>query len=54
MFKAVLLAITFAVSFAIMFLGIIIAIHFETWLGLMVSFGGLVSFWRFLPEVNYE
>ena len=53
--RAVLMAIAFATSFAIMILGIILAIHSEyTWTGLMVSFAGLVSFWRFLPEVNYE
>ena len=53
--RAVAIAIAFATSFAIMFLGIILVIHSEyTWTGLGVSFAGLVSFWRFLPEVNYE
>ena len=51
----VILAIAFAVSFAIMMLGIILAIHSPfTWTGVMVSFAGLISFWRFLPETNSE
>ena len=50
----ILLAVAFATSFAIMFLGIILVIHSEyTWVGLGVSFAGLISFWRFLPEKNY-
>ena len=33
MFNAVMLAITFALSFALMFLGVIVLIHFQTWIG---------------------
>ena len=51
--RAVLMAISFALCFALMFLGIILAIHSPfTWTGVLVSFAGLVSFWRFLPETN--
>ena len=51
----IILAIAFATSFGLMFLGIILAIHSPfTWTGIMVSFAGLISFWRFLPEANRE
>ncbi len=50
----ILLAVAFAVSFAIMFLGLVLAVYSPfTWTGVLVSFAGLVSFWRFLPETNY-
>ena len=49
MFNAVMLAVTFALSFALMFLGVIVLIHFQTWLGgLMILVGGL-RFFRDLP-----
>jgi hypothetical protein len=51
MFNAVMLSITFALSFALMFLGVIVSIHFETWLGLiMVVVGGL----RFFRDLHYN
>ena len=51
MFNAVLLSITFALSFALMFLGVIVSIHFETWLGLiLVVVGGL----RFFRDLHYN
>ena len=51
----IILAIAFATSFGLMFLGIILALHSPfTWTGIMVSFAGLISFWRFLPETNRE
>ena len=34
MFNAIMLSITFALSFALMFLGLIVAIHFEIWIGI--------------------
>ncbi|MDA9679113.1 hypothetical protein N9T79_00145 [Candidatus Pelagibacter sp.] len=50
MFNAVLLAVTFALSFALMFLGVIFLIHFQTWLGgLMILVGG----YRFFRDLQY-
>jgi len=46
MFNAVLLSITFALSFALMFLGVIVSIHFETWLGLILIGVGALRFFR--------
>ena len=46
MFNAVLLSITFALSFALMFLGVIVSIHFETWLGLILIVVGGLRFFR--------
>ena len=51
MFNAVLLSITFALSFALMFLGVIVSIHFETWLGLiLIGIGAL----RFFRDLHYN
>ena len=51
MFNAVLLAITFALSFALMFLGVIITLHFQTWIGVaMILIGGL----RFFRDLHYN
>tara|TARA_E500000331_G_C17058957_1_gene627338 strand:+ start:232 stop:387 length:156 start_codon:yes stop_codon:yes gene_type:complete len=51
MFNAILLSITFALSFALMFLGVIISIHFSGWIGLaMVVVGGL----RFFRDLHYN
>ena len=52
MFHAILLAIGFAVSFALLFFGIIIAVHFNTWLGLIISAVGFIKFWSYLPELQ--
>jgi hypothetical protein len=46
MFNAILLSITFALSFALMFLGVIVSIHFETWLGLILIVVGSLRFFR--------
>ena len=46
MFNAIMLSITFALSFALMFLGLIVAIHFETWIGLVMVLGGGLRFFR--------
>ena len=46
MFNAIMLSITFALSFALMFLGLIVAIHFQTWIGLAMVLGGGLRFFR--------
>ena len=46
MFNAVMLSITFALSFALMFLGVIVSIHFKTWLGLILIGVGALRFFR--------
>ncbi len=51
----VLLAVAFAVSFAIMFLGLLMFIFHDQaqipyYVGLLVSLAGVISFIRFLPE----
>ena len=51
MFNAVLLSITFALSFALMFLGVIVSIHFETWLGLILI---VVDGLRFFRDLHYN
>mgnify|MGYP005993435533 CR=1 FL=1 len=50
--RAILLAISFALCFALMFLGVIIAIHVETWLGLALVLVAGIKFWSYLPETN--
>ena len=51
MFNAIMLAVTFALSFALMFLGVIVAIHFETWIGfVMIIMGSL----RFFRDLHYN
>ena len=52
MFKAILLSISFALCFALMFLGIIISIHVETWLGLLLTVVAGVKFWSYLPQTQ--
>ena len=57
MVKAIALAIAFAASFALMMLGILLAIHHAdahvpVWTGLLIAFAGFGSFWRFLPETK--
>ena len=51
----ILLAVAFAVSFAIMFLGFLMFIYHDEaqipyYVGLLVSLAGVISFIRFLPE----
>jgi hypothetical protein len=51
MFNAVMLAVTFALSFALMFLGVIVLFHFETWIGFaMIIIGSL----RFFRDLHYN
>mgnify|MGYP006212256917 CR=1 FL=1 len=51
MFNSVMLAVTFALSFALMFLGVIVLFHFETWIGLaMIIIGSL----RFFKDLHYN
>ena len=52
--RAVLMAISFSLCFALMFLGIIIAIHIEAWLGLLLTVTAGIKFWSYLPQVNKE
>ena len=47
-----LTAIAFALCFALMFLGIIIAIHLNVWLGLSLTAVGGIKFWSYLPQLN--
>jgi hypothetical protein len=46
MFNAIMLSITFALSFALMFLGLIVAIHFEIWIGISMIVLGSLRFFR--------
>ena len=55
MMDKVLLAVAFAVSYAIMFLGLLMFIYHQEaqipyYTGLLVSLAGVISFIRFLPE----
>jgi len=51
--EAVMLyAIYFALHFAVIFLGIIIAIHFDFTIGLLIAGTFAVKFFFMLPEVN--
>ena len=47
-----LTAIAFALCFAFMFLGIIIAMHLNVWLGLSLTAVGGIKFWSYLPQLN--
>ena len=50
--EAILVAISFALCFALMVLGIIIAIHLETWLGLLLTATAGIKFWSYLPQLE--
>ncbi len=55
MMNRILLAVAFAVSFAIMFLGLLMFIYHQEaqipyYTGLLVTIAGVISFVRFLPE----
>ena len=55
MMDRILLAVAFAVSFAIMFLGLLMFIYHQEaqipyYTGLLVTIAGVISFIRFLPE----
>jgi len=44
-FNLIMCAVMFALSFALMFLGVLIFIHFQTWIGLAIAIvGGLIFF----------
>jgi hypothetical protein len=45
-------AIWFSIHFAIIFLGLIIAIHFDTWLGVALMGVFTVKFMLMLPDLN--
>ncbi len=47
-------AIAFALCFALMFLGIILAIHLDVWLGLLLIAVAGIKFWSYLPQYNKE
>jgi len=47
-------AIAFALCFALMFLGVIIAIHLSVWLGLSLVTVAGIKFWSYLPLYNEE
>jgi len=50
---AILLAVAFALSFALMFLGIIVMIHSEMfWTGMLISGTGFIYFWSKLPRIQ--
>ena len=48
--KSIILALAFALHFALMFLGIIIAIYLETWLGLLLTAFIGFKFFYMIPE----
>ena len=55
MMDRILLAVAFAVSYAIMFLGLLMFIYHQEaqipyYTGLLVTIAGVISFIRFLPE----
>ena len=55
MMDRILLAVAFTVSYAIMFLGLLMFIYHQEaqipyYTGLLVSLAGVISFIRFLPE----
>jgi hypothetical protein len=45
-------AIWFALHFAMIFLGAIITIHFDTWLGLAIMGVFAIKFGLMLPDLN--
>jgi len=45
----ILLAIAFAVSFMLMFLGVIIMLHLDLFTGFLVSIVGCIYFFKYLP-----
>ena len=47
----ILIAISFVLCFALMFLGIIMTIHLDpAWLGLLVTLTAGLKFWHYLPQ----
>ena len=47
-----LYAIYFALHFAMIFLGLVIAIHFDAWLGLAIMGVFAIKFGLMLPDLN--
>ena len=47
-------SIYFALHFAMIFLGIILAIHFDPTIGLLIAGTFGVKFFFMLPETNYD
>mgnify|MGYP000969814162 FL=1 len=45
----ILLAIAFAMSFMLMFLGVIIMLHLDLFTGFLVSTVGCIYFFKYLP-----
>ncbi len=45
----ILLAIAFAMSFVLMFLGVIIMLHLDLFTGFLVSTVGCIYFFKYLP-----
>jgi hypothetical protein len=45
-------AIYFALHFAMIFLGVILAIHFDFWIGSLIAITFGVKFFYMLPEIN--
>jgi hypothetical protein len=48
----ILSAIYLVLCFALMFLGVIITIHFSTWLGLILTVLAGFKFWYQLPQLQ--
>lgn len=46
-------AIYFALHFAMIFLGIILAIHFDFTIGVLIATTFAIKWWFMLPETNY-
>ena len=45
-------AIYFSLHFAMIFLGIVLAIHFDFWIGVAIATTFTVKFFYMLPEIN--
>ena len=45
-------AIYFALHFAMIFLGVVLAIHFDFWIGVAIATTFTVKFFYMLPEIN--
>ena len=50
----ILMAIAFATSFGLMFLGLIILIHLDLFTGLLIFAIGGIYFFKYLPSNNKE
>jgi hypothetical protein len=52
--KELFLAVYFALHFAGAFLGLIIAIHLSTWLGLSMFFFFIIKFCLMMPSIEKQ